>query len=98
MEAIAALEHEADDGVDSIDWADVADEVAEIQPHIAARIRALARPVTRHDLIRTLGTLHSPFTLIATEINMLDLDPVDFWANRIKAAEEEVSEDDDNDA
>jgi len=55
-----------------VDWADIADAIAFSQPMLAQRLRdRLKRPASRQMLIRELGSLSEPFTIVKNDCNGL---------------------------
>lgn len=64
-EAVASLEAEGEADGDDVDWRAIADPLWPAQPHISRRLRlALQHNASREDLIRVIGSLGQPFTLV----------------------------------
>jgi hypothetical protein len=71
MEAAGALTHpSATAEEESWDWASIAECIPQ-QPDIAERLRGLPRPASRADVLRVIGGLARPFTLVRSEMNGL---------------------------
>lgn len=83
MEAVAVLEAEDVDNRGDVDWLELADSISHQQPKLAQRIRfELSRPSPRGDLVRILGSLAEPFTLVRSELNTLLEYAPNTWSKR----------------
>lgn len=78
--AVAALEAGGNVDEELMDWGEVIEAISARQPALAQRLRLeLPGPSSRGTLMRLLGNLDEPFTLVRSELNGLLEWPADSW-------------------